>query len=268
MGPVIDIAREIAKSGFMFVKKHGALICTIGSILGVGGTAYYSAKDTKNYIKAKADEEAKLGRPLTKVECLKIGIPEYVRTGLCAGTTIALECGSYGINKNALNIANSSILVLGKHLEMTQNAFKEYRDETLRYLPESEEEHKKFEKIIGSRRSDTPTNELTKPGNIVFSDKNLVLHFKELDTGIEYFKTYNEFESARNKANADINESGFCSLNAFHEYMGVDETEIGWDIGWMQIFDCELDARMIFDEHKQPEIVIFTRFSKCPEIKW
>lgn len=268
MGPLTDIATQFGKGCIKFVKKNGALVCMIVSVIGVGGTAYFSAQDTKRYLEVKAKMEKDIGRPLTRWENAKLIGKMYARTEICAGTTIAMDVASYGINKRALDIANSTILVLGKDLEMTKEAYKEFRNETLRYLPKDEEESKKFEKIIGGRKSDVPTNELSKPGNIVFSDKNAVLHFKELDTGMEYFKTYNEFESARNKANADINESGFCSLNAYHEYMGVDESEIGWDIGWMQIFDCELDARLIFDDHKQPEIVIFTCFSKAPEIKW
>lgn len=269
MVPLNVFVKDAGSAIWSGMKQRGPLICTIGATVGLGSTVIFSILDTKNYIQAKADEEAKLGRPLTAKECFKVGAPEYVRTAIAAGSTAALTWGAFGLNQKVVAGLNSSLLLAGKQLDMTRAAFRDYREETQRYLPTNEEELKKMEKVIGGRKSDVPTDELTKPGNIIFTANNdQVYHFKELDTGMEYFKTYNEFENARNKANADINESGFCSLNAFHEYMGVDETEIGWDIGWMQIFDYELDARLIFDDHKKPEVVIFMCFSKAPEIKW
>lgn len=269
MYPLVDISKNLAKTAWNGVKDNGPLICTIGATVGLGSTLIFSVLDTKNYIQAKADEEAKLGRELTRSECFKVGAPEYVRTAIAAGSTVALTWGAFGLNRKVITGLNSSLLLAGRQLDMTRAAFRDYREETQRYLPTNEEELKKMEKVIGGRRSDVPTDELTKPGNVIFTANNdQIYHFKELDTGMEYFKTYNEFENARNMANADINSEGFCSLNRFHEYMGVNETEIGWDIGWMQIFDVDLDARMIFDDHKKPEVVIFTCFSKSPEIKW
>lgn len=269
MVPLANISKNLALGLWSGIKKNGPLICTIGATAGVVTTTTFAVLDTKNYLIAVGEEEAKLGRELTTKEKIKIGAPEYARTAIAGISTIALTWGAYGLQSKVITGLNSSLLLAGKQLDMTRAAFKDYRDETQKYLPTNPEELKKMEKIIGGRKSDVPTDEITKPGNVIFTkDSNQVLHFKEIDTGMEYFKTYNEFEAARNKANADINESGFCSLNAFHEYMGVNETEIGWDIGWMQIFDVDLDARMIFDDHKQPEIVIFTCFSKAPEIKW
>lgn len=267
-GSLINATRALALNVFSGIKRHAPLICTIGASLGVVATAASAAVDTRNYMIAKADEEEKLGRELTTAEKIKVGAPEYVRTMVSGASTIALTWGAYGLQNKAITGLNSSLLLATKQLDNTRAAFRDYRDEVQRYVPENAEELKKMEKIIGNRNNDEPLEAVCKPGNIIFSDKDAILHFKELDTGMEYFKTYNEFEAARNRANADINESGFCSINTFHEYMGVDETEIGWDIGWMQIFDCDMDPRMIFDDHKQPEIVVFICFSKAPEIKW
>lgn len=268
MSALIDISKNVALNAWNGAKAHAPLICTIGATVGVISTAAFAVLDTKNYLSAKEDEEMKLGRELTNAEKLKIGAPEYIRTAVSGASTIALAWGTYGLQSKVITGLNSSLLLASKQLDMTRAAFKDYRDETQKYLPSNPEELKKMEKIIGGRKNDTPTEEMTKPGNVLMTNNDQVLHFKEVDTGIQYFKTYAEFENARNKINADINEQGFGSLNAFHDYMGVDECEIGWDIGWMQIIDCDLDARMIFDDHKKPEIVIFVAFSKSPELKW
>lgn len=267
--PLIESSKYLVKGAVKWGKKHLPLICAGMSTLGLGVTITYTAIDTKNYVIAIEQEQAKLGRQLTTMEKIKVGAPEYARTGVAALITGGLIWAGYGSSKHIINGLGGSVILLDKQLQMTRDAFRDYREETQPYLPQNQEEFKKMDKIIGGRKCDEPTEAIVKPGNIIFSnDSDKVLHFKELDTGMEYFKTYNEFENARNMINADINTEGFGSLNRFHEYMGVDETEIGWDIGWMQILDCELDARLVFDDHKKPEVVIFVYFSKCPEIKW
>ena len=274
MTPLTDIAKSTGSAILKGVKDNGPLICTIGATVGLGTTLIFSVLDTKNYMQAKSDEEAKIGRELTTKECFKVGAPEYIRTVIAAGSTAALTWGAFGLNKKIVAGLNSSLLLAGKQLDMTRAAFRDYREETQRYLPQTPEESKKIEKIIGGRKSDIPRNsdspnsDYTKPGNVVYiNDPNSVIHFKEVDTNVQYFKSWNEFNAALNKINADINTEGWVALNRFYEYLGVEESEIGWDIGWDQIVGFDYDPSFECESGNVPEFILRIMFSKCPTQK-
>lgn len=274
MMSLIDVSKSLATAAWNGVRTHGPLICTVGASLGLISTATFAILDTKNYLAAKEDEEMKLGRELTNAEKFKVGAPEYIRTAVSGASTLALTWGAFGLNKKIITGLNSSLILAGKQLDMTRAAFKDYRDETQRYLPQTPEESKKIEKIIGGRKSDVPINsdspnsDYTKPGNIVYiNDPTALIHFKEVDTGVQYFKSWNEFNAALNKVNADINHEGFVPINRFYEYLGVDESEIGWDIGWDQIVGFDYDPSFECECGNVPEFVLRIMFTKEPTQK-
>ncbi len=271
---LIDVSKSLATAAWNGVRTHGPLICTVGASLGLISTATFAILDTKNYLAAKEDEEMRLGRELTNAEKFKVGAPEYIRTAVSGASTLALTWGAFGLNKKIITGLNSSLILATKQLDITRAAFKDYRDETQRYLPQTPEESKKIEKIIGGRKadiprnSDSPNSDYTKPGNVVYiNDPNSVIHFKEVDTGVQYFKSWNEFNAALNKLNADINHEGFVPINRFYEYLGVDESEIGWDIGWDQIVGFDYDPSFECECGNVPEFVLRIMFTKEPTQK-
>lgn len=271
---VIDISKDIGLSILSGIKKHGALICTIGASTLLIVTTGCAIHDTKKYMILKYNEEERLGRELTNEEKIKLGMPVYINTALSGASTLALTWGAFGLNKRAINGLNSSLILLGRQLENRTEAYRRYYEETKQYLPQTEEEYKKLNKIIGGRKSDIPTDgespnsEPTKPGSIVYiNDPNALIHFKEVDTGVQYFKSWNEFNAALNKVNADINREGFVPINRFYEYLGVDESEIGWDTGWDQIVGFDYDPSFECEHGNVPEFVLRIMFTKCPTQK-
>lgn len=271
---LIDVSKSLATAAWNGVRTHGPLICTVGASLGLISTATFAILDTKNYLAAKEDEEMKLGRELTNAEKFKVGAPEYIRTAVSGASTLALTWGAFGLNKKIITGLNSSLILAGKQLDMTRAAFKDYREETKQYLPQTEEEYKKLNKIIGGRKSDIPTSgespnsDLTKPGNIVYiNDPTSLIHFKEVDTNVQYFKSWNDFNAALNKVNDDINHEGFVPINRFYEYLGVDESEIGWDIGWDQLVGFDYDPSFECERGNVPEFVLRIMFTKEPTQK-
>lgn len=79
-------------------KKHGALILTIGSCVGVGATAYFTGKavlEADKVLKDIPDEELKTFE--TKKKLAKI----YWKPVVAGAVTIACNIGGYAMNKKA-----------------------------------------------------------------------------------------------------------------------------------------------------------------------
>lgn len=275
MSSMVDISRNLATTAWNGIKDHGPLICTVGASLGLISTTTFAILDTKNYMIAKEDEEAKLGRELTNAEKFKVGAPEYIRTAISGASTLALTWGAFGLNKRVITGLNSSLILATKQLDMTRSAFKDYYNETIQYLPENEAEAKKIKKIIEARP--TPGNEEKTCVNIEklkdVIDNNEIVHIVERNTGMQYDTTLAEFSDALDQSNATVDEWGYCALNTFHEFMNVGNTEIGWDIGWARsIYDgvgepvirCECDAKYILNQNRR---VIYVTFATGPDVR-
>ena len=275
MAAIIDISKNLALNAWNGVKTHAPLICTIGTSVGVLTTAGFAIIDTKNYLIAKEEEEMKLGRELTTKEKLKIGAPEYVRTGVSAASTIALAWGVYGLQNKVIAGLNSSLVLASKQLDMTRAAFNDYYNETIKYLPADEKEAKKIQKIIEARPvpgNDENTYVDVKELKKVIKPTDIV-HIVERNTGMEYDTTLEELSDALDQANETVDEWGYCALNTFHEFMNVANTEIGWDIGWMRgmydgvgepVVRCTCDAKFSINQNRR---IIYIRFEKGPDVR-
>ena len=275
MSALIDISKNVALNAWNGAKAHAPLICTIGATVGVISTATFAVLDTKNYLLAKEDEEMKLGRELTNAEKFKIGAPEYIRTAVSGASTIALAWGTYGLQSKVITGLNSSLLLASKQLDMTRSAFKDYYNETIQYLPADEKEAKKIQKIIEARpkpgNEDNASVDVEKLAKVI--DKRDIVHIVERNTGMEYDTTLEEFMDALHQANETVDEWGYCALNAFHEFMNVANTDIGWDIGWMRgmydgvgepVIRCTCDSKYSINQNKR---IIYVRFESGPDVR-
>ncbi len=158
------------------------------------------------------------------------------------------------------------MIIARDQLATTRDVFRDYRKETAKYLPQTEEENKKIEKILSKRKeNETPSQSMFRKygGDIC--------HMKEVDTGMEYDCRFIELDDAINKANAVINEQGFCPLNTFHEFLpDAPTSEIGWDIGWDSVYQglisySDPDIRLEAGPNGEKIIMVYLMFNKCPE---
>ena len=101
-----------------------------------------------------------------------------------------------------------------------------------------------------------------------------ILHFKEVDTGIEYDCRLIDFEKGLLEANSLMLDQDYCSLNMFHELIpnvDVPIAEIGWDIGWQYYHDGKItySTQECLERGPNDEgiVMVYVMFSKCPHGK-
>ena len=252
-----------------FVKQHANLIFGIIGVAGVAGTAVCASVATKNAMDILREHE---NENLTTKDKIKLVWPEYVWTGIVGiGTMGSIAVSNIYSAKRAAGLS-AALIIAKEQLDTTRAVFDDYRQETMKYLPQNPEEQKKLQKIIDSR----PKLEEGEKCKYVRDRLGDILHINELDTGIEYDCRLVDLDAGINKANAIINEQGFCALNTFHELIpntDIKMGEIGWDIGWDGTREGlisyeEPQTRLEQGPNGEGIVIVDIVFSKCPSPKY
>ena len=251
-----------------FVNKHANLIFGIIGVAGVAGTAVCSSIATKNALDILREHEHE---QLTTKEKIKLVWPEYIWTGIVGVGTCGSIILSNVVSAKKAAALTAALLISKEQLDTTRAVFEDYRQETLKYLPQSPEEREKIQKIIDRR----PKLEAGEPSKYFKDHLGDILHIVESDTGIEYDCRLVDFDAGINWANSVINEQGFVSVNAFHEAIPnaeVPVAEIGWDIGWDGMRDglisYSTDCHLEQGPNGEGLIIVYVTFSKCPSVHY
>lgn len=250
-----------------FFNKHANLIFGILGVAGVAGTAVCASVATKNALDILREHE---NEELTTKDKVKLVWPEYIWTAIVAAGTGTSIVASNIISAKRAAALSAALIIAKEQLDTTRAVFDDYRQETLKYLPQDPEEQKKIQKIIDRR----PKLEEGEKPKYIRDHLGDILHIHELDTGLEYDCRLIDLDAGVNAANAIINEQGFCPLNSFHELIpntSIPYPEIGWDIGW----DGQYQGLIGYthDEHLEQGpngegiIIVDIVFNKCPEPK-
>lgn len=247
-----------------FANKHANLIFGILGVAGVAGTAVCSSIATKNALDILREHEHE---ELTTKEKIKLVWPEYIWTGLVGLGTCGSIVISNVVSAKKAAALTAALLISKEQLDTTRAVFDDYRQETLKYLPQDKKELEKINKIIEKR----PKLEDGEMPKILKDHGGDILHIKECDTGIEYDCRLVDLDAGINWANSVINEQGFVSVNAFHESIpntNVPIAEIGWDIGWDGMRDglISYNTNCVLEEgpHGEGIVMVYIMFNKCP----
>ena len=250
-----------------FCNKHANFIFGTIGVIGVAGTAVCASIATKNAIELLQDYE---NENLTTKEKVKIVWPEYIWTGIVGLGTMGSIVASNVISAKKAAALTAALLIAKEQCDTTRAVFDDYRQATMKYLPQDPEEMKKIQKIIDRR----PALEDGQKPKYIRDHLGDILHIHELDTGLEYDCRLVDLDAGVNAANAIINEQGFCPLNSFHELIpnaDIPYPEIGWDVGWDGQYQGLIGYHHTEHLEQGPNgegiIIVDIMFHKCPEPK-
>lgn len=250
-----------------FCNKHANLIFGVLGVAGVVGTGICSSIATKNALDILREHE---DENLTTKDKIKLVWPEYIWAGIVGVGTCGSIVISNVVSAKKAAALTAALLISKEQLDTTRAVFNDYRQETMKYLPQDPEEQAKIQKIIDRR----PKLEEGEKSKYVRDHLGDILHIHELDTGLEYDCRLIDLDAGVNAANAIINEQGFCPLNTFHELIpntNINNTEIGWDIGWDGMYQGLIGYSHSEHLEQGPNgegiIIVDIVFNKCPEPK-
>lgn len=263
----VGFIKELLNAGKAFCNKHANTIFGIVGVIGVAGTAVCASIATKNAMELLQDYE---NENLTTKEKVKIVWPEYIWTGIVGLGTMGSIVMSNVISAKKAAALTAALLIAKEQCDTTRAVFDDYRQATMKYLPQDPEEMKKIQKIIDRR----PALESGEKPKYIRDHLGDILHFKEVDTGIEYDCRLIDFEKGLLEANSLMLDQDYCSLNMFHELIpNVDApiSEIGWDIGWQYYYDGKITYSTQEHLERGPNdegiVMVYVSFSKCPHSK-
>ena len=197
----------------IFYKSPTILSC-VGCI-GVVITSVYASKATLKADKLLKDAENSKGEKLTKLETAKIVVHTYAVPVIFGVSTIACVLGS-----NVLNKKNQATLM--SMYALADNSFKEYRKKLIE-LHGKEIDDEVMDSVIREHceyhqiHSDTP-------------DKKM--RFYEPLSKRFIYAYEREIIDAEYHLNRNFVLRGYSPLNEFFEFLGINKTDYGDDVGW------------------------------------
>lgn len=262
------IIKGLLNAGKAFCNKHANFIFGTIGVIGVAGTAVCASIATKNAMELLQDYE---NENLTTKEKVKIVWPEYIWTGIVGLGTMGSIVMSNVISAKKAAALTAALLIAKEQYDTTRAVFDDYRQATMKYLPQDPEEMKKIQKIIDRR----PALEDGQKPKYIRDHLGDIIHFKEADSGIEFDCRLIDLEKGLIEANKLMEDQDYCAINMFHELIpnvDVPISNIGWDIGWQRQYDGIIDFTTEEHMERGPNgegIIISTvSYSRCPHEKY
>lgn len=238
------------------VSKHSPEILTGIGIAGMITTTVLAVKATPKaleLIEAKKEEEKidKL-KPVEVVKtCWKPYLPAVI-TGVCS-TACLVGASSVNFRRNA---------ALATAYKVSETALNEYREKVVETIGE-EKERVVREKVDKERVEKTPVSK----SEVYITSKGETLCLDPLSK--RYFKS--DIETIR-KAENELNKQmihdmfGYISVNDFYDEIGLEQTDIGDELGWNvnQLMDIDFTSQIA--DNGEPCIVL--NYSVAPKYNY
>ena len=209
------------------LKKSSPLILTCISAGGVVITAISAVKATPKALKLLDEATEKKGEKLTPLEVVKATWTCYIPPTIIGASTILCIFSANALNKKQQAVLTSAYALINQKYKDYTNKVKElYGEET----------HKRIiEELAVEKAKDVP---IITPGLIGSTS----IDFEDADEEPRlFYDSFSEryFESTISKvlqAEYYLNRN-FClgwipSVNDFYDFLGLEHTEIGDEIGW------------------------------------
>lgn len=216
----------LAKSQ-LFFKRHGSTILTVAGGVGVIATAVMAVKATPEANELLEKASKKKGEDLTTVEKIKIAGPRYVPTILMGAGTVTCIFGA-----NVLNKRQQAALVSA--YAMIDSSYKEYKQKLKELY--GEEAHEEIVNAIAVEKAkEVGINAECMCANTCLTDDKAcgepVLFYDEWSN--RYFEaTIEQVITAQYHLNRNFVLRGFTVLNELYEFLGLETTDYGAEVGW------------------------------------
>lgn len=218
---------ELIRQGQRFYRRHATTILTCIGGIGVIATTITAVKATPKAMELLEEAKEEKGEELTTAEKINVAGPIYIPTILLGVGTISCMVGA-----NVMNKRRQAALVSAYTL--IDSSFKQYKHKLKELY--GEEAH---EEIIDAIAVEKAKNiGINAPGFI--NSSNLYVDEKCGETclfydeyGERFFEaTLEQVISAEYHLNRNYTMRGYTVLNEFYEFLGLEPTEFGSEVGW------------------------------------
>ena len=210
-----------------FIKRNGATILTVLGGIGTVATSVMAVKATPKALeKIKMAEEDK-GEELTKIETIRVAGTSYIPAIVTGVGTLVCIFGANIMNKRQQAALVSAYALLNSSYEEYKQKLKELY---------GEEAHQEIIDAIAAEKAENIG--VRAPGyvatNNLFVDEQCGetrLFYDEY--GQRFFEaTLEQVISAEYHLNRNYVLRGYTVLNEFYDFLGIDPTSEGNELGW------------------------------------
>lgn len=229
-------------NGAKLFQRNSPEILSAFGVVGIGATAYLTAKASFTAARMIDEEESANGTAETSTERFKertklvwkLYIPAAISGGVSAFCIV-----------NANHVSGKRIAAAASAYSMTERAFSDYREKVVEQIGKNKEQ-KIRDEIVQKKIEDTP------PKNVVVLGNGHVLCC-ELYTG-RYFKSDMEtLKKAQNEINYKVNNELYVRLDEFYDLIGLEQTSMSTSFGWdSEKGHLELEFCPVFAEGGEP----------------
>ena len=210
----------------LFLKKNSATILTVAAAAGVITTSVLSAKAAIKASRVLAHKEEEKGEKLTFEETISTVWTIYIPPVVAGMSTIACVFGANILNKRQqASLASAYALI--------DNSYKEYKAKLKELY--GEEAHNNIVDAIAAEKCDEVhisagglTSAYTQE---IESDAEPRLFYDEY-SGRYFETTIEKVLLAEYHLNRNYILRGFAKLNEFYEFLGLEPTDYGENVGW------------------------------------
>lgn len=211
----------------LFCKRNGSTILTCIGSIGVVATTVMAVKATPKALERLEEAKKEKGEELTKFEKVKAAGSVYIPTVVTGTVTIVCIFGA-----NVLNQRNQAALA-GAYA-FIDNSYKEYKKKLVEL--HGEEMHQEIIDAIAAEKAENVG--INSPGFI--KQSSLYVDEQCGETRLFYIEceqrffeaTLEQVISAEYHTNRNYSLRGYSVLNEFYEFLGLEPTEYGDEVGW------------------------------------
>lgn len=218
-----------------FIKRNGSTILTIAGSAGVILTAITAINATPKALQKLDEAKKEKQEDLTRMEKFKMVAPIYIPTVLIGVGTVTCIVGA-----NVLNKRHQAALVSAYTL--VDSSFKQYKHKLKELY--GEETHNNVIDAIAVEKVD---RDWSVSGSYFGQSCDLAneeacgdaVLFYEENSGRYFESTIEQVLNAQYHINRNYALRGYCYLNEYFEFLGLETTDYGSVMGWAPTDDGE-----------------------------
>lgn len=211
----------------LFVKRNASTILTCLGGVGVVATTITAVKATPKALRLIEDAEKEKGEKLTKWEKITTTKMCYISTIGFGMATIACILGAGFLNQRKQASLASAYALLDQ-------AYKDYRRKTIELY--GEEQDREIMNAIAIEKAE----DIGVRGGYLGTTCDLALEendgepqvFYDEHSGRYFESTIEQVLTAEYHLNRNYILRGYSYLNEFYEFLGIEETDYGFVLGW------------------------------------
>jgi hypothetical protein len=236
----------------LLVKQNAPAISHAAAAVGVGATAYLTAKatfkaaekfDREEYLRNAADVS-----PMSNKEKVKLVWRCYIPPTVAGVGTILLI-------GNGHRLAANKIIAGQAALAVTERAYSEYREKILKEFGTGKEHLGEFkDRGIRDEIAQDRVNKNPPPANLVVGDTPGDVLCHEAYTGRYFISSMEKLRRAENRIVHKTNRFEYATLDDFYHEVGLKITSVSGETGWKPDRPMELLIASVLTEDGRPAL--------------